>query len=219
MAILDFPAAPTMGQVVTLTNGFSYQWDGAVWTLTPASPGQAAGGDLTGTYPNPTIAAGAVTGAKLGPDSVDGYKLTGAAAARVARTSGAGGNLNTGVFTPIIFTNIDTGTHAADFWTPAAPDRFVIPKAGFHLIGGAAEIGPVSTGTRLLLALLADGGSEYARAECPIIAGVSSARSPMVATVAPLVAGQYMQLCTWHDAGVVLGFTAVYPTFWIVRLG
>jgi hypothetical protein len=65
MAVLDFPAAPTMGQVATLTNGFSYQWDGAVWTLTPASPGQVAGGDLTGTYPNPAITAGAVTVSKL----------------------------------------------------------------------------------------------------------------------------------------------------------
>jgi hypothetical protein len=65
MAILDFPAAPTAGQVVTLTNGFSYQWDGAVWTLTPASPGQVAGGDLTGTYPNPTRDLLKVTTAKL----------------------------------------------------------------------------------------------------------------------------------------------------------
>jgi hypothetical protein len=65
MAALDFPAAPTAGQVVTLTNGFSYQWDGAVWTLSPATVGQVAGGDLTGTYPNPTIANGAVTQVKL----------------------------------------------------------------------------------------------------------------------------------------------------------
>jgi hypothetical protein len=64
MAALDFPNSPTVGQVATLTNGFSYQWDGAAWTLTPASPGQVAGGDLTGTYPNPIIAVGAVTTAK-----------------------------------------------------------------------------------------------------------------------------------------------------------
>jgi hypothetical protein len=55
MAVLDFPAAPTMGQVATLTNGFSYQWDGTVWTLAAAT-GQAAGGDLSGSYPNPVVA-------------------------------------------------------------------------------------------------------------------------------------------------------------------
>jgi hypothetical protein len=78
MAVLDFPAAPTAGQVATLTNGFSYQWDGAVWTLTPASPGQVAGGDLTGTYPNPSVTPAAKskwtdTGVALTP--VDATKI------------------------------------------------------------------------------------------------------------------------------------------------
>lgn len=72
MSVLDFPASPSVGQIATPSNGFSYQWDGAVWTLTPAAPGQAAGGDLTGTYPNPQVTPAAkskwaVSGSSLTP--------------------------------------------------------------------------------------------------------------------------------------------------------
>jgi Chaperone of endosialidase len=94
MAVLDFPASPTMGQVATLTNGFSYQWDGTVWTLA-ASTGQAAGGDLQGTYPNPTIKPSAL------PWTPSGATLTPTDATKAVSITSAGLGLNAVQFGPV----------------------------------------------------------------------------------------------------------------------
>jgi len=56
----DFPASPTVGQTYTAPSGLVYTWDGKVWTTTGPLSGTPAGGALTGTYPNPTLATGVI---------------------------------------------------------------------------------------------------------------------------------------------------------------
>lgn len=60
---LSFPPAPSPGDVYT-SGGKSWEWDGTVWNAV-ALAGLAAGGDLAGTYPNPTITTDAVTNVEL----------------------------------------------------------------------------------------------------------------------------------------------------------
>src|SRR5262245_43588224 len=74
------PSSPVTGQIYydnTAVPGTLYWWDGQVWqSAKGGAPGGAAGGDLTGTYPNPQIAAGVIVDADVAAANKDGTAAT-----------------------------------------------------------------------------------------------------------------------------------------------
>ena len=63
--------SPALGLMVfNTTANLFYYFDGSVWSAVGGGP---AGGDLTGTYPNPTVANGAITNAKVSNTAAIAY--------------------------------------------------------------------------------------------------------------------------------------------------
>jgi hypothetical protein len=171
---------------------------------TPGTPGTnatvngvAAGGDLTGTYPDPTIAAGKVTPGKIATQP--GARVTISSAFSVPHN----------VTTAVPFT-VETFDTAALHDNAVATSRLTAPIAGVYEIAGGLVWTANVTGSRTA-GLVVNGTTPIAqdrRAANDINTNTASITAQNVSTVYRLAAGDYVELSVIQTSGIPLDATA-----------